>query len=149
MDIDEKVRKATRAAIAEIGVGGGVSSHTGLTEVGADDHHNESHSHAHSDLTGIGENDHHVPPGGGGNSPTIKSGTITTDGSGVGTVTFNTEFPDTNYAIILTCQDPGDTGVAMYYNKAVGGFNVKTEDDRGSNERDVTVDWVATPYNNP
>ena len=81
--------------------------------------------------------------------PTIKSGTVTTDGDGLASVTFATAFPDTNYSVVLTAQDPGDTTICMFYNKGTGGFDLKTEDDGGKAAPNVVVNWVAITYNDP
>ena len=75
-----------------------------------------------------------------------KAGSTTTDANGAALVAFATAYSDTNYSIQLTCADPGDTAIAMYSNKAVGGFDIKTEDDGGVDEPNVTVDWVAVAY---
>ena len=87
--------------------------------------------------------------GNGGSGPTVKSGTVTTNPAGNGSVSFNTAFPDTNYSISLTPQDPGDSTMCMYSNKAVSGFDLATEDDGGKSEGSVTVDWIAIAHNNP
>jgi len=102
----------------------------------------------HPDLTGGGETPLHSHPGG-GDGPTVKSGTVTTDVNGAASVVFTTGFPDTNYAIVITAQNPGDTTICMFSNKATSGFDLKTEDDGGKVESDVVVDWVAIAYNNP
>jgi hypothetical protein len=87
--------------------------------------------------------------GNGGSGPTVKSGTVTTNPAGNGTVTFNTAFPDTNYSISLTPQDPGDSTMCMYNSKTASGFNLTTEDDGGKSEGSVTVDWIAIAHYNP
>ena len=88
-------------------------------------------------------------PAGNGSGTTVKSGTATTDGSGDATVTFSTAFPDTNYSIMLTALDPGDTCTCMYSSKTASGFSIRTEDDRGSDEGNVTVDWIAIAHYDP
>ena len=94
-----------------------------------------------------GETTLHSHPDG-GNGSVVKTGTITTDGSGLGSVVFNTPFTDMNYAICLTCGNPQDTVIAMWGNRQAGGFDVKTEDDRGGAESNVIVDWIAIPHSN-
>jgi hypothetical protein len=78
--------------------------------------------------------------------PDIKSGSVMTDASGEATVTFNTAFADANYAIHLTAVSGTDTVICMYNTKAAGSFNIKTEDDGGKDEGDITVDWIAVEY---
>lgn len=96
-----------------------------------------------------GEITTHTHPGNGGSSIVIKSGTITTDGSGNGTVTFTTAFADTNYAISLTADAIGvDAVIAIYGSKAVDSFSVQTLDDGGKSEANVTIDWIAIEYTN-
>jgi len=84
-----------------------------------------------------------------GSGPTVKSGEATTDGNGDATVTFNTAFPDTNYAITITALYPTDVATCMFQNKVAGGFDIKTMNDQGNDEPTVTVTWIATPYSNP
>jgi hypothetical protein len=103
---------------------------------------------AHPNLVGGSDTTLHSHAGG-GSGPTIKAGTITTDGGGAATVSFNTAFPDTNYAILLTPQNPSDAVMASYNSKAVGGFGVETHEDKGQSKGSVVVDWIATPYSNP
>lgn len=95
----------------------------------------------HKALVDGGEIILHTHPGGGG--PSIKFGTIVMDGSGVGAVVFAVPFADENYVISLTAQDTGDTTIAMYDNKMPEGFGVKTENDKGLDDGNTTVDWVA------
>ena len=102
----------------------------------------------HKDLVGGGQTILHSHADG-GNGAAIKAGTITTSGSGIASVVFGTAFADVDYAIILTCQHPADTAIAMFENKAVGGFDILTKNDQGQNEPTVVVDWLATPYSNP
>ena len=90
-----------------------------------------------------------IDAGGGGNGAVIKAGMITTDGGGLGSVVFGTVFADVNYAISLSCEDPGDAPIVWWSNKTVDGFDIKTMDDGGKVEPNVTVDWIATPYSNP
>lgn len=108
----------------------------------------QSEQVGHSSLVGGGEITLHSHAGSGGGVP-VKAGTIVTDGSGITSVVFNSNFSDVNYAIILTAQDPGDATICMYFNKAVIGFDVMTLDDGGRVESGVTVDWLAIPYSNP
>ncbi len=77
-----------------------------------------------------------------------KAGQITTNGSGVASVVFVTPLLSPAYVVCLTCEDPADTAIAMWSNKAVGGFDIKTENDQGQSEGSVTVDWIVLPYNN-
>ena len=78
----------------------------------------------------------------------IKTGNITTDGSGVATVVFNTALSDTNYAIALGAIGGTDTVIPMWNNKTVNGFGIGTEDDKGITEPNANVDWLVTPYVN-
>ena len=102
---------------------------------------------AHSELVGGSATTLHSHAGGG--SVDYKAGTTTTNGSGIGTVTFNTAFSDANYSISLTPLSPADGIMAMYASKGVGGFGVETRDDKGGIAGDITVDWLAIGYSNP
>jgi hypothetical protein len=75
-----------------------------------------------------------------------KAGTITTDGSGVGTVTFNTAFGSTNYGIVLGTENTNDTTFANWNTKASGGFGIITTDDKGVAEASCVVNWAIFPY---
>lgn len=86
---------------------------------------------------------------GGGGGPTIKSGSVTTDGGGTVAVTFGSAFPDTNYSILLTPQDPSDAVFATYQNKATTGFTITSYEDKGQVKGSVTVDWLVVSYSNP
>ena len=99
-----------------------------------------------SSITIFGQTTVTAPPGSG---PTVKTGTTTTDNQGDATVTFNTAFPDTNYSIAMSSLYPNDVGVCMWQNKAAGGFDIKTQNDQGNNEPNVTVDWTATAHYDP
>lgn len=99
----------------------------------------------HAEVVGGGQTSLHTHPGG-GNGPTVKSGTVTTV-SGVAFVTFITAFPDTSYAISLTAQQGADSNIANWSNKAVGGFDLRVQNDKGVN-MDVAVDWIATDAGN-
>ena len=83
-----------------------------------------------------------------GGGAEIKTGNITTDGSGVATVAFNTALSDTNYAVNLTAIAGSDTVTPMWESKASSGFSIRTEDDKGMPEPNADVDWIVTPYNN-
>jgi len=78
---------------------------------------------------------------------TIKAGTVTTNG-GAAYVAFNTPFSSTDYAIALTAISGADTVICMWYDKAVGGFSLVTDDDGGKTESGVVVLWVVVPYDN-
>lgn len=108
----------------------------------------QSEQIAHKDLVGGSETTLHSHAGG-GSGPVIKAGTVTTNVDGVAIVTFNTAFPNTNYAILLTPLNPADGIMAMYDSKSVGGFGVETREDKGATKADITVDWIAIPYSNP
>jgi len=90
----------------------------------------------------------HSHPGG-GNGAVIKSGEIVTNGSGIGSVVFGTAFPDVNYAISLASEGSSDDIITTWSNKTVNGFDVRTNDDGGKAEGNVTVNWIVTPYTNP
>jgi hypothetical protein len=107
----------------------------------------QSEQIAHSELVGGGQTSLHSHAGGG--SINYKAGSITTNGSGVATVTFNTASPSTNYAISLTPLDPGDAVFATYDSKATTGFGIQTFEDKGQSIGSVTVDWVAIEYSDP
>ena len=78
-----------------------------------------------------------------------KTGTVITDENGARSIIFATPFADINYAISFACEVPADTVVAMWLNKTVNGFDIKTEDDGGKAEPNVVVDWIAVAFNNP
>ena len=98
-------------------------------------------------LTGGGVTALHSHPGGGGSGLVDKSGTITTSG-GSGSVTFNTPYADTNYAIMLTAEKGVDAVIENWLIKTVNGFDVTTETDRGG-VIDTEVLWMTAPYSNP
>jgi len=102
-------------------------------------------------LTDGGVTTLHSHPGGGGGGLVDKAGTVTTNAQGVASVVFNTAYGDTNYFIGFGVLDPGDATLVMVQNgtKAVGGFDVKTWDDGGKTEPNVTIFWFTGPYNNP
>jgi hypothetical protein len=108
----------------------------------------QSEQIAHSELVGGSITALHSHSGGGGGL-TAKAGQVTTDGNGVATVTFTTAFPNTNYAILLTPQNPSDAVMASYDSKATTGFGVTKHEDKGQIKGSVTVDWMAIEYNNP
>jgi len=99
-----------------------------------------------SSITIFGQVTATAPPGSG---PTMKTGTTTTNNQGDGSVTFNTAFPDMNYSIVMSAQYPNDVAVCMWQNKTAGGFDIRTENDQGNNEPNVTVDWAATAHYDP
>ena len=84
---------------------------------------------------------------GGGGGLVDKSGMVTTS-SGAGSVTFNTPYADTNYAIMLTPEKATDSIIANWVNKTVNGFDVTTETDRGG-AASAIVFWMTAPYSNP
>ena len=100
---------------------------------------------AHSALVGGSQTTLHSHAGGGGGLAT-KTGQVTTNSSGVASVTFTTAFASTNYAISLTPQDPSDAVFATYNSKATTGFGVHSYEDKGQNAGNVTVDWIAIAY---
>ena len=102
----------------------------------------------HTQLVDGAETTLHSHPGG-GNGVVIKTGTITTDGNGVGTVMFTTPFSDVNYAISLACDGSVDDIIVTWSSKTINGFDVRTHDDGGKAEGSVIVNWIAIPYNNP
>jgi len=101
---------------------------------------------AHPELVSEGITNLHSHPGGGGGL-VDKAGTITTSG-GSGSVTFNTPYPDTNYAIMLTADKGSDSVIANWVAKTVNGFDITTETDRGGSA-DAIVFWMTAPYSNP
>ena len=102
----------------------------------------------HPDLLSGGETNLHTHAGGGG-GPTIKAGTIITDGNGVGNVVFSTPFIDVNYAICFSGNGVVDAVIITWTNKTVNGFDVKSDDDGGKAEANVIVDWLAVSFSNP
>lgn len=80
------------------------------------------------------------------NSPLVKAGSGTTDSNGTATISFTSDMPDTNYAILLAAENGTDTIMIMWYDKVVGGFKVKTEDDAGKDEPNVPFNYVAIQY---
>ena len=102
----------------------------------------------HPNLVGGGETSLHSHPGGGG-GPTVKAGTITTDGASVGSVVFATPFLDVDYAIGFACEGSVDDVIATWTNKTVNGFDVKSDDDGGKAEPNSVINWVAISFSNP
>lgn len=103
---------------------------------------------AHSELVGAVETALHSHAGGDGGL-VDKGGEVITDASGLATVTFTTPYASTNYFILLTPEDVGDTATGMFYNKTVNGFSISVEDDGGKAEPNVTVSWATGLYSNP
>ena len=98
----------------------------------------------HTSLVDGGETDLHSHNG----PDIIKAGTITTDENGNASVVFVTPFPDVNYAIALSCENSVDTVIAMWLNKTVDGFDIRTNDDLGKAEPNAPVNWIVASYNN-
>ncbi len=76
-----------------------------------------------------------------------KSETVTTDASGVGTVTFPTAFPGT--PVVVACD--GNIGIAVEYivqvlSKSTTGFTFQVRDHTGGTRVSGTfkVEWIAT-----
>ena len=107
----------------------------------------QSESVAHAELVAEADTTKHSHPGGGGGGLVNKTGTITTS-SGAGSVTFNTPYPDTNYAIMLTAEKGSDSVIANWVTKTVNGFTITTETDRGG-VANCIVFWMTAPYSNP
>ncbi len=63
-------------------------------------------------------------------------------------MTFNTPYPDTNYAIMLTAEKGSDSVIANWVTKTVNGFTITTETDRGG-VANCIVFWMTAPYSNP
>ncbi len=101
----------------------------------------------HSELVAGGTTSLHSHLGGGGGGLVDKTGTITTSG-GSGSVTFNTPYADTNYAIMLTAEKGADSVIANWVTKTVNGFTITTESDRGGVAACI-VFWMTAPYSNP
>lgn len=80
-----------------------------------------------------------------------KSGIVNTGGSSEATVSFNTNYPDTDYFIMLTAGgDPDATIVNVKTGfKSISGFTVVSMDDSGRAEPNVDVYWATGPYSNP
>lgn len=81
-----------------------------------------------------------------------KSGSITTDGSGIYNVVFVTNFKDTNYTIQLCCAEDGTTQPARagFSLLTTSGFRITTRYTRTGNIKpSVTVSWLATRNYNP
>lgn len=104
-----------------------------------------------TDLTDGGQTSLHSHAGGGGGGLVDKGGSVTTDGSGEATVSFNTNYSDTNYFIQLTAVRGPDTAVPMLKSgtKTISGFTIIVEDDRGGTEGSLEVLWCTGPYSNP
>ena len=111
----------------------------------------QSEQVAHNELVGANQTSLHAHPGGGGGGLVDKGGTVTTGAQGTASVSFNTNYSDTNYFIGFSVIDPGDATFTMVQSgsKAVDGFDIKTWDDGGKAEPNVTVLWFTGPYSNP
>ena len=80
-------------------------------------------------------------------APPTKGGRVTTDASGLATVTFGTPFVDDGYAVILTCGDLGgmQPPLAVMVSRSASGFSIKTYYSRtGNSVGNVIVSWLAT-----
>jgi hypothetical protein len=77
-----------------------------------------------------------------------KSGTVTTDGGGAGTVSFGTAFPNGISAVILSMKNPSNSNtVVSYSSESVSGFSVSSyRPDTGAARASVTMSWYATGY---
>ena len=111
----------------------------------------QSEQVAHDELVGGSETSLHSHAGGGGGGLVDKGGTVTTDGSGEASVSFNTSYSDTNYFILLTSGENSDAYMPLVIagTKAVDGFSINTKEDKGGNEPNVDVYWATGPYSNP
>ena len=76
---------------------------------------------------------------------------VSTDGSGLADVSFNTNYPDTDFFIILTPAENSDaiTCHVVTGSKAVDGFSVNTKEDKGLDESNIDVYWATGVYSNP
>lgn len=106
---------------------------------------------AHSELADGSETSLHSHGGGGGSDLINKSGIVTTDANGEAVVSFNSNYGDLNYFIILTAGASTDTVICYMKTgtKAVSGFTLMSFDDGGKKEIDVPVYWVTGLYSNP
>ena len=66
---------------------------------------------AHPELVGGTSTTLHSHPGGGGGGLVDKAGTVTSDGSGEATVSFNTSYGSTDYFIQLTAGESPDATI--------------------------------------
>lgn len=76
-----------------------------------------------------------------------KSGNVTTDASGLATVTFNTPFINDNYSIALTCSDVGrgPGAIAYKYDRLSTGFKIITRNPvSGLAKPNIGVSWLCT-----
>jgi len=108
----------------------------------------QSEEVAHNDLVNGSQTDLHSHTGGSGGL-IDKSGVETTDGNGEAIVTFNTNYPNTNYAILLG--GIHNDGLLIYVKsgtKTISGFTLISENDKGQ-KVSVTVFWATCPYSNP
>jgi hypothetical protein len=82
-----------------------------------------------------------------------KSGRVTTDGSGIAEITFNTPFINNEYSIALSCEDPGGPpvrgAIAYKYDRAPTGFKIITRNTSGIPVGGIVVSWLATRDYNP
>lgn len=111
----------------------------------------QSEEVAHQNLVNGSTTTLHTHAGGGGGGLVDKAGEVTTNGSAEAVISFNTNYGSTNYFILLTPINPGDTATCMVKSgtKTVSGFTIVTEDDGGKSEPSVTVMWATGLYSNP
>lgn len=111
----------------------------------------QSEQVAHNELVGGSQTILHTHPGGGGGGLVDKGGTVTTNAQGIASIVFNTSYGDTNYFIGFGVIDPGDAAFIMVQDgtKTVDGFDIKSWDDGGKTEPNVTVLWFTGSYSNP
>ena len=106
---------------------------------------------AHPQLVDGSTTSLHSHAGGGGGGLVDKGGMVTTDGSGLADVSFNTNYISTDYFILLTSGVNSDaiTCLVVSGSKAVNGFSVNTKEDKGLDEPSVDVYWATGAYSNP
>ncbi len=74
----------------------------------------------------------------------IKAGSATTNGSGVGSVTFSTAFPDTSYIVVAMAQGVNAALCSPEVGtKTTTGVSLQFEDDADANCASRNYDWVA------
>ena len=105
---------------------------------------------AHKELVDGSQTALHLHAGGSGGL-IDKSGVETTDANGEATVTFNTNYSNTNYVIQLTAAETSDsiTAAMKTGTKTVSGFTICTFEDKGQSIGNVSVFWSTGPYSNP
>jgi hypothetical protein len=84
-------------------------------------------------------------------APPTKSGSVTTNSSGLATIAFTAPFSDTNYSVILTCQSASGTTIptAVVTARTASGFSLRSvRTSTGAVLGSILVYWKATRNSN-